>query len=1320
MPEEKKENKAAAKDSFTFSDKIKNSKPAASKSFANRISSKIGSDGKPKKTLFERTKRDAPFFIAAIVALLLLPFLYKYSGSVDEDPTMVTPATEDTLFDPNRSGFDGIGAPEGQIAQLSGRDSMDLIVGFGNKQEEVSEELPIRNDLERSGLDENYSSSNTAKEYNEKNVYRYKKQAAPATKAAFKKTNINPLRGAGLTSRSGGKLGVGMWGGGLKQAANKVKADAPKSSPKPVSLQPLQAAGKPSRSYFGQGAAAEARRSKDAMSKANAMQALMDAQMKPIEPGKIGGIGGGDFGGPGGGNGNLDRKFAFNGKEPWWWDMMKKRSQMEWEAKFNRKWDWIKFGDKLAQQLLDGLLSCVLTGTDDWSMGKMFGAGAGAGGDDECCGLNEDKFKGAAPGVEFNPSACKGWVAAHPELKCTTKWVDGKKNSIALGPITQRLDCLSNGIFTARKKRKAGEGVVEEANSCTSFYQNGRYLAEVGGDYALYHYVVGVRAEDWADYVKQNSDQERKEYLSIGYFRSGGGFSIDPNRPTQFMNNRGFIPLFVESVAVKNKKIDKKKTAKAEEGLLDDKVSYKGYWGTGGTKQGTCGNFGPTPYKEAVKLCAAKKPALTCRKDCMDSINSQIRGKNKVKALNVISAEAGMPYSSFMELLREGGLMTDSGDGKDNLSLAAKGGKEGKDWATGARCAYPLAFASCHQNAELKSDSDSGETNAQGAPAAFISMPNIGKMDKKFYDEVKKLFMVTYKIAGKDEASVANTTTTSETSDKGRAFFVQTLEPAEGYAAGVVGPKPQGPLSAKFNVAASGHGLAMAQDLMKHEKNTVSRAIITWEVRQIFDKVTPWSMGRTIQDGAGRSTPDGKPVNGRDLPGEIVSTATCVYGDEITVSARKPDDTCKSDQDSERCCAEKHPDNDYKWENGQCVQKCPQGKNTNAECCAQLGEPNDRWHDGQCSPLPPEPECPNGQETSKACCEKISGFHWDENHTPNKCVSDDPTPTGSSRLAHYIAWIPSEATDRRPVEGSGAPSASSFGRTKAVQTQNDTQHCGGNVGSAVMNSAAAQAFVRQVVTKYNEKYPQNPISYTAGLPRVGEFVDALNIAVSAEIAIGQVDKSAVCELGRRMIDVSQDPDVNNASFHNELGAFYAYIHEAAVLYPSLYYGSPDTCDKRFLAYGERGCPATSGLAHYYHHNNYTFAGSRGGAGIRAYNDSLDARVKEYPLAELVQGISFDGLRTCRNKRGRASCGTEVQQYDRTFSFLVDGSRDSQESGQACSALSGKMSVANALKYIKTSCELGLNLKPHGTGDEGSGGSGGSVSGGGGSANPQLR
>ena len=60
------------KDSFTFSDKIKNSKPAFNP-FSKRVSSKIGSNGKPKKTLFERTKRDAPFFVAATAALLMLP-----------------------------------------------------------------------------------------------------------------------------------------------------------------------------------------------------------------------------------------------------------------------------------------------------------------------------------------------------------------------------------------------------------------------------------------------------------------------------------------------------------------------------------------------------------------------------------------------------------------------------------------------------------------------------------------------------------------------------------------------------------------------------------------------------------------------------------------------------------------------------------------------------------------------------------------------------------------------------------------------------------------------------------------------------------------------------------------------------------------------------------------------------------------------------------------------------------------------------------------------------------------------------------------------
>ena len=208
MPEEKK------KDSFTFSDKIKNSKPAAFKSFANRISSKIGSDGKPKKTLFERTKRDAPFFIAALVALLLLPFLYKYSGQVNEEP-MITPGSEESIFDPERYGFDTVtGDPEGQIAQLAGRDPLSLIKGFGSDEEPADDSSLY--DIDRSGLDDS-SYTGTSVEENNTNIYR--NTAAPATRAAFRRaaTKINPLSNAGLTSRSGSKLGVGMWGGGLKR-----------------------------------------------------------------------------------------------------------------------------------------------------------------------------------------------------------------------------------------------------------------------------------------------------------------------------------------------------------------------------------------------------------------------------------------------------------------------------------------------------------------------------------------------------------------------------------------------------------------------------------------------------------------------------------------------------------------------------------------------------------------------------------------------------------------------------------------------------------------------------------------------------------------------------------------------------------------------------------------------------------------------------------------------------------------------------------------------------------------------------------------------
>lgn len=505
MPEEKKEKKSIIpvlfgsnekkqekKDSFTFSDKIKNSKQPGSKSFANRISSKVGSDGKPKRTLFERTKRDAPFIIAAIIALLLLPFLYKYSGQVSEEP-IVAPSVEDNIFDPDRYGFDTVaGDPEGQIAQLSGRDPLSLIKGFGGVEE--PETYDSLGDFDRSGLSDNRSYSDTTEERNTTNIY--KSRAPQQTRAAIKRTptKIGKLSSAGLTGRGGGKLGVGMWGGGLKSAAKRVKSETPQNSPKPVSLQPLTSAGKPSRSYFGQGAAEQARRSKDAMSKANAMQALADAQFRPIEPGKIGGIAGGDLGGPGGGNGNLERSFAFNGKEPWWWDMMKRRSQMEWEKKFNHVWGWIDFGVELAKKFLDPFVSCLITGTDDWSMGNMFGAVAGSGDENECGGLTEKQWEAQHPDVPFGKDACREFYQYKIKPDIKDPWSSGNKASVDLGFFGQRWDCLSNGLYAGRYGAgQPGLSEISSGGECAGLNTTHNYEVRPEGKalkWNTYHYIV--------------------------------------------------------------------------------------------------------------------------------------------------------------------------------------------------------------------------------------------------------------------------------------------------------------------------------------------------------------------------------------------------------------------------------------------------------------------------------------------------------------------------------------------------------------------------------------------------------------------------------------------------------------------------------------------------------------------------------------------------------------------------------------------------------------------------------------------------------------
>ncbi|MBR4682281.1 MAG: hypothetical protein IKP06_03140 [Elusimicrobiaceae bacterium] len=842
MPEEKK------KENFTFSDKIKDSKQTASKSFAKRFSSKIGSDGKPRQTLFERTKRDAPFFIAALVALLLLPFLYKYSGQVNEDASMVTPGYEDAILNPDRSGFDFTGDAEGQISQLAGRDSMDLIVGFGKKKDEESDES--LDELYRSGLSDeaaaaasSYSRDDMDEEINNTNIYKYRKNAPRQTRAAFRRaaTKINRLGNAGLKGREGG-VNIQPWGGGLKNAAQKVKADRPRTAPKPVSLQPLTATGKPSRSSFGQGAAAEARRSKDAMGKNNPLQALMDAQMRPVEPHKIGGIGSGNFGGPGGGNGSLQRQFAFNGKEPWWWDLMKTRSQMEWERHFNRKWKYI---DALDDIIL-GLARCLITGNSDGDPDTFLGSGGGAGGKEpKCCGMKEKRWKAIHPEIGFNENACKGWMTSQfgekYKEKCPSGWEAGHGGGeVRLGFFGTRWNCLGGLVLGAER------GSFEDGANCEMFASQGIYEANFsstkGKSWYIWHYVVGVEAKNLEKYYKASPSQQQ-DLLEILYVGEGPVYNLDSD-PAR--NIKG-IPLFVESLAIRawKKGIDYKRI----------RFDLESGAGVGST------------YREFV---------------------GNLRKRGVIIAGDGSDAD---PYSDMFIKRR---------------------GKEGKSWIIGGRCDYPLARISCETLATVSlGEGEATVQGVPFAHLSFynaMQANNIYNQMKHRFIVAYHIQGIDDNSAPTALSSNSNISTGQwyqvplydiKPFDK-TADDIYRNENEYVRGQGKVKVTTNRLMDERANLPGQQYQvLATNKAVVNQINSNQSRVVITWEVRQCPDVEIN---GASITNGGctnGKiATFDGDGNitgwKGHSLPGVVVSTATCVYSNGEDAIGHQPGvETCE-------------------------------------------------------------------------------------------------------------------------------------------------------------------------------------------------------------------------------------------------------------------------------------------------------------------------------------------------------------------------------------------------------------------------------------------
>lgn len=490
------------KDSFTFSDKIKNSKPAFNP-FSKRASSKIGNNGKPKKTIFERTRRDAPFFIAAAVALLMLPFLYKYSGSVAEEP-FVAPGTEDSVFEPERFGFNPTSEdPNGQISQLSGRDPLSLIKGWGDPAASSAGNMDEDFVNDRDGLGGGYDSP---VQDSPRSSYR---QSVPAqTRASFKRqtTPIKELGGASMNLRGGGGNYGRFGGSNLKSAAKQDSSGGPRQGVKPVSLQPLRAAGNPSRSYFGQGPAAQARASRDAMGKSNAQQALNDAMFRPIGPGHAGGNPmTGDFA-PGGGAGKWDNKMDYKGITPWWWDMMKDREQKKWEWKYflwrkNLVEPLIKALAEVAATFGKGLACCLLTGNDDCGMDSMWGKSAGSGDPAKCGELTEEDWNSGeykAKWGEFNKPHCKTFLASLDKDSSAAQkgWQDSTKSATNMNFFQVRGSCMGATVKGSIK----GETKLADYYACQGLDSTHSFKLQAGGDASGWHLYHAVVAKNYNPY----------------------------------------------------------------------------------------------------------------------------------------------------------------------------------------------------------------------------------------------------------------------------------------------------------------------------------------------------------------------------------------------------------------------------------------------------------------------------------------------------------------------------------------------------------------------------------------------------------------------------------------------------------------------------------------------------------------------------------------------------------------------------------------------------------------------------------------------------
>lgn len=1238
MPEEKKE-------SFTFSDKIKNSKPAGNKSFA-KSSSKIGRDGKPKQTLFERTRRDAPFFIAALVALLLLPFLYKFSGQASEE-SLLTPTSEESTFNPERYGFDTamIEDPDGQIAQLSGRDSLDLIRGWGNDQEEDYGRDDMDFDASAAASYEGEgeynanrsASTNIDEEENITNIY--KRRARAGTRAAFRRTQIGSLNPASMRRGSGSRLGINNWGGSMKEAAKKVRPSGPTQGPKPVSLQPLRAGG-PARSSFGSGAAQAARKGLDNMGKSNAREALRDSYVKPVGPSRMGGI---DLfsDGRSGGGGKLDHHINIGkGETPWWWDMMKTRMQREWEERFNRKWNWIKFADGLAQNILKGLVNCIVTGDSDGDPDNFLGdvsIGGSSGKDPTCCGKKESWFPAKevedAGGFEkfCNGSTKKKYAAPPYNLDCGRGYKGGgSAGGASVGFFGQRLKCL--GINTAGAYA-SGEIGLSHASGLSCADMPTRYSVVPSGEarkWNIYTYVV----------ARNYFPEKLKDALGLQALKTKNGPQNLLCAPGQSSLNHAKVTGGVGNVKAKK---DEARDSIIAQTRATSKVS-----------------------EEQQKI---REATLEIDQESMGDA-----------CVIVVSQGGVLPYETMknkiMDLFKElGANEQQAREAFFQLDLMFV-----NSFAAKNKLAYSQWFESGHHLKGLLplpywEFRDAYIEHKKVTHKMDGSRDNIYKYKKKWRIEGQD--MVQGEICYFDNLNIE-----CGPEDAAQATVKFSSTSFHGGSGEVPVPGKDFTVSAEFrylNHGAEKAKQSVTQPMLKPEK--VNNFAYRYEMSRIYDSIDITDPSQALSpfqtvgaDGKVTSTGLVGNIVWEVTRGDQVVTKECplnLSGDGYAVIVERKD--CPNGaQTSEECClkaAANDPGNEYKWEGGKCVITPKKA-------------------------TPPQPDDPTPPTSPSA---KFTLFAPGIKCVPNGVTDRKPRPDGSMTDQDMCKLFGSPLVGKYNTKGQSCTDLWGFtmDSSKATAFVNRVKEA--------YNKAHPELPI-----KFDKTYPQDSEFIDALNVAQSVGIDDVPMAAVCELGRDFVRMSKDKHAGNKNIqDGATGTKDEQLVFRNELGAFLAYIHDTSILYPDAFvrFNGKSECDWRFQPYGmaDGGCSKQLGpkIGKAYAHNNYN--GTKTGSKYQKFVSSLTPIMKAAPLQALVSGKS-DLPHNCGNCKAMNG-NNYVKQYNSYEGFaglLHEESSSTNGQGIACEAFLGNnkgatMKVADVLKYIEGLCTAGLDYKPYGEG-----------------------